>query len=140
MGICSDTRAGRHDEDASLLELEIPVTTDPAPISTVLREPRPGFMTVVFCTYYSLPIVESAQDAGAPPFDLVLCDEAHRTTGVDAQDRKTSPFVLVHDNDRIRRRLRRHALGAARAPDSRELSWREKTTTFNCPPERGKSS
>ena len=102
VGICSDTRAGRHDEDASVLELEIPVTTDPARISTALSEPRPGFMTVVFCTYHSLPIVESAQDAGAPSFDLVLCDEAHRTTGVDAQDRKTSPFVLVHDNDRIR--------------------------------------
>ncbi len=102
VGICSDTRAGRHDEDASILELEIPVTTDPDRISTTLREPRPGFMTVVFCTYHSLPIVASAQDAGAPPFDLVLCDEAHRTTGVDAQDRKTSPFVLVHDNDRIR--------------------------------------
>ena len=28
MGICSDTRAGRTDEDASLLELDYPVTTD----------------------------------------------------------------------------------------------------------------
>ena len=29
VGICSDTRAGRDDEDASLQELEIPVTADP---------------------------------------------------------------------------------------------------------------
>ena len=29
LGICSDTRAGRTDEDASLLELDYPVTTDP---------------------------------------------------------------------------------------------------------------
>ena len=83
VGICSDTRAGRHDEDASVLELEIPVTTDPARISAALCAPQPGFMTVVFCTYHSLPIVESAQEEGSPPFDLVLCDEAHRTTGVD---------------------------------------------------------
>ena len=102
VGICSDTRAGRHDEDASVLELEIPVTTDPIRISAALREPRSGFMTVVFCTYHSLSIVESAQDEGAPPFDIVLCDEAHRTTGVDRPGDRTSPFVLVHDNERIR--------------------------------------
>ena len=106
VGICSDTRAGRHDEDASLLELEIPVTTDPARISAVLRETRPGFMTVVFCTYHSLPIVESAHEAGAPPFDLVLCDEAHRTTGVDRPDDRTSPFVRVHNGERIQARKR----------------------------------
>ncbi len=102
IGICSDTRAGRRDEDASLLELEIPVTTDPDGISAALRKSRPGFMTVVFCTYHSLPIVESAQESGAPPFDLILCDEAHRTTGVDRPDDRTSPFVLVHDDDQIR--------------------------------------
>ena len=106
VGICSDTRAGRHDEDASVMELEIPVTTDPARISAALRESRPGFMTVVFCTYHSLPIVESAHEAGAPPFDLVLCDEAHRTTGVDRPGDRTSPFVRVHDSERIQARKR----------------------------------
>ncbi len=106
VGICSDTRAGRHDEDASVMELEIPVTTDPARISATLRERRPGFMTVVFCTYHSLPIVERAQEEGAPPFDLVLCDEAHRTTGVDRPGDRTSPFVLVHDAERIRAKKR----------------------------------
>ena len=40
VGICSDTRAGRNDEDASLQELEIPVTTDPAAISKALRYAR----------------------------------------------------------------------------------------------------
>ena len=102
IGICSDTRAGRSDEDASLEELEIPVTTDPATISKALRLPSPGAMTVVFCTYHSLGLVERAQDAGAPAFDLVLCDEAHRTTGIERPGDKTSPFVLVHDASRIR--------------------------------------
>ena len=63
-------------------------------------------MTVVFCTYHSLGLVARAQDEGAPPFDLVLCDEAHRTTGVERPDDKTSPFVLVHDASRIRARKR----------------------------------
>ncbi len=102
VGICSDTRAGKNDEDASLEELEIPVTTDPATISKALRLPSPGTMTVVFCTYHSLGLVERAQDAGAPVFDLVLCDEAHRTTGIERPGDKTSPFVLVHDASRIR--------------------------------------
>ena len=102
VGICSDTRAGRNDEDASLQELEIPVTTDPAAISLALREARSDAMTVIFCTYQSLAIVAQAQDGGAPAFDIVLCDEAHRTTGVERPGDKTSPFVLVHDAQRIR--------------------------------------
>ena len=101
VGICSDTRAGRNDEDASLQELEIPVTTDPAAITEALRNAPPHALTTVFCTYHSLGLVERAQDDGAPPFDLVLCDEAHRTTGIERPGDKTSPFVLVHDAQRI---------------------------------------
>ncbi len=102
IGICSDARAGRSDEDASFLELEIPVTTDRRTVGQALRFAPSGAMTVVFCTYHSLGLVERAQDEGAPPFDLVLCDEAHRTTGVERPGDKTSPFVLVHDATRIR--------------------------------------
>ena len=91
VGICSDTRAGRNDEDASLHELEIPVTTDPARILEALREPPPDAVTVVFCTYHSLGLVEQAQDDGAPPFDLILCDEAHRTTGIERPRRQDLP-------------------------------------------------
>lgn len=101
IGICSDTRAGSTSEDASIQELKIPVTTDPPAISQTLQQTDTGKMTVVFCTYHSLPIVESAQANGAPPFDIILCDEAHRTTGVEQPDDKTSPFVLVHDTERI---------------------------------------
>ena len=102
LGICSDTRAGRNDEDASLQELEIPVTTDPQAISQALRNRHEDAMTVAFCTYHSLPIVARAQAGGAPPFDLILCDEAHRTTGVERPGDDTSPFRLVHDGQRIR--------------------------------------
>ena len=106
VGVCSDASAGRSDEDLPLRELEIPVTTDPAAISRALRTAREGAMTVAFCTYQSLELVERAQDEGAPPFDLALCDEAHRTTGVDRPGDRTSPFVLVHDAGRIRARKR----------------------------------
>ena len=102
IGICSDIRAGKTHEDASILELEIPVTTDPSKISEALQKTDEKAMTVVFSTYHSLPIVENAQDQGAPAFDLVLCDEAHRTTGVEHPYDTTSPFVLVHNAGRIR--------------------------------------
>ncbi len=103
IGICSDTRAGRTDEDASMSELEIPVTTNVDTISGALGNQPKDAMTVTFCTYHSLGLIERAQDEGAPPFDLILCDEAHRTTGIERpEDDNTSPFVLVHDAARIR--------------------------------------
>ncbi len=102
VGICSDTRAGDTTEDSSIQELKIPVTTNPSEISRALHKQDTGKMTVVFCTYQSLPLIEEVQNSGAPPFDIIFCDEAHRTTGVDKPGDKTSPFVLVHDADRIR--------------------------------------
>ena len=102
VGICSDTRAGSTSEDSSIQELKIPVTTHPSEISRALHNPDTSKMTVVFCTYQSLPLIEEVQNSGAPPFDIIFCDEAHRTTGVDKPGDKTSPFVLVHDADRIR--------------------------------------
>ena len=114
IGICSDTKAGKTAEDASILELEIPVTTDPADIAEALQKTDAKRMKVVFCTYHSLPIVAAAQDAGAPAFDLVLCDEAHRTTGIEDNDDKTSPFVLVHNPDRIRAKKRLYMTATSR--------------------------
>ena len=114
IGICSDTRAGSTSEDASIQELKIPVTTDPSEISRALHKPDTRKMTVVFCTYQSLPIIEEAQNNGAPQFDIILCDEAHRTTGVDRPGDKTSPFVLVHDADRIRASKRLYMTATAK--------------------------
>ena len=120
LGICSDTRAGRTDEDASLLELDYPVTTDLHRIQEGLQQARPEALTAVFCTYQSLPLVAAAQAIGAPAFDLVVCDKAHRTTGVEdtAQKRKdhaqTSPFRLVHDAAHIRACKRLYATATPR--------------------------
>ena len=114
IGICSDTSAGKKTEDVPIQELEIPVTTDPQKISEALRETDEDAMTVVFCTYHSLPIVESAQEQGAPAFDIIFCDEAHRTTGVESPDDDTSPFVLVHKDDRIHGKKRLYMTATSR--------------------------
>lgn len=63
-------------------------------------------MFVVFCTYQSLDQVAAAQqNQSIPDFDLVICDEAHRTTGVEKDKTSAtnlSNFLLVHDEARIR--------------------------------------
>ena len=114
IGICSDTQAGKTDEDASMLELEIPVTTKLSNIYKALCEKKPDTMTVVFCTYHSLPLVEEVQEIGAPAFDIVICDEAHRTTGIERQDGSTSHFNLVHDENRIRANKRLYMTATSR--------------------------
>ena len=101
IGICSDTSTGKSAEDTPIEELEIPVTTELDVITEALQTTDEDAMTVVFCTYHSLHRIESAQGDGAPAFDLVLCDEAHRTTGIESPDDDTSPFVLVHHAERI---------------------------------------
>ena len=120
LGICSDTRAGRTDEDASLLELDYPVTTDLEKIRVSLSTERPDALLAVFCTYQSLALVEEAQAQGAPAFDLVICDEAHRTTGIEESahkrngEQKVSPFRLVHDDTSIRAHKRLYTTATPR--------------------------
>ncbi len=53
---------------------------------------------MIFSTYQSIATVSAAQRAGCPDFDLVICDEAHRTTGVTLAGEDESQFVRVHDN------------------------------------------
>ena len=55
-------------------------------------------MSVVFSTYHSIDTISQAQKAhGLPAFDLIVCDEAHRTTGATFGDDDESNFVKVHD-------------------------------------------
>ena len=53
----------------------------------------------MFSTYQSIDVIAQAQQQGLDDFDLVICDEAHRTTGVTLAEGDESHFVKVHDND-----------------------------------------
>ena len=99
IGVCSDSSAGKGGpEDANLTELSIPVTTNPEAISEALKEDSPDKMTVVFSTYQSLQVIADAQADGAGPFDLMICDEAHRTTGVHKKGKiAVSSWLLPHN-------------------------------------------
>ncbi|ORM37779.1 DEAD/DEAH box helicase [Williamsia sp. 1135] len=98
--VCSDSKVSRSAEDYSTVDVAIPVTTDAAVLAAhMAHRKRSKGLTVVFTTYQSLPTVAGAQGHGVDPFDLVICDEAHRTTGVTVSGADESNFVKVHDND-----------------------------------------
>ncbi|UQX04312.1 DEAD/DEAH box helicase [Streptomyces sp. RerS4] len=78
-------------EDAGL-----PTTTDPGELARWCAPPLER--VTVFATYASLGLgtIERAHLAGLPSWDLVVVDEAHRTSG-----RIGKPWAVVHDNARI---------------------------------------
>ncbi len=98
--VCSDKKVGRHSEDITAHDLAIPATTDADQlVAEFASVPVDGGLTVVFSTYQSIDVISEAQQQGVPSFDLIVCDEAHRTTGVTLADSDESHFVKVHDND-----------------------------------------
>ena len=118
LGICSDTTTGRRAEDRDaardLMELSMPVSTDREAIADALeRTAATPNLRVVFSTYQSLPTLvgvlegNDSQALGLDGgFDLVICDEAHRTTGVETSTSKESAFRLIHDDERVPARFR----------------------------------
>jgi predicted helicase len=107
--VCSDTKVGklRNAEDFNVYDVLIPVTTNPVKLlAEMSHRKRAKGLTVVFSTYQSLPTVADAQSLGLDEFDLVICDEAHRTTGVILADGDESHFVRVHGNDYLHAALR----------------------------------
>jgi predicted helicase len=100
--VCSDSKIGKRkdDEDIQVPDLAYPATTNTDRLAWHFkhnRERKDGF-TVIFSTYQSIQVVAEAQGAGVPDFDLIVCDEAHRTTGVTLAESDESSFVRVHDN------------------------------------------
>lgn len=100
---CSDKKVGRRMDadslDLNIHDLAFPATTDPHKIAEQVNNADEEKMTIVFSTYHSIDVLTRAQqNHGMPDFDLVICDEAHRTTGVTLKDEDDSTFVRIHDN------------------------------------------
>ena len=103
---CSDTKVGRNTDadslDLNVHDLAFPATTNPERLARQVNEAPADKMTVVFSTYHSIDVLTRAQKQyGLPEFDLVVCDEAHRTTGVTLKDEDDSNFVRIHSNDHV---------------------------------------
>ena len=107
--VCSDSQVGkrrrRSDDliDMDALDLAFPANTDAVRLATVAAPSAPDDLTVVFATYQSSLVIEEAQKVhGLPDFDLVICDEAHRTAGALIEGEDPSHFVRIHRDEHIR--------------------------------------
>lgn len=103
--VCSDSEVGKRQNSAediaesTRLDLEIPATTDYVKIAREAKAEAPDRLTVIFSTYQSIETISKAQNIdGLEEFDLIICDEAHRTTGAKLDDEDESDFVKVHDD------------------------------------------
>jgi predicted helicase len=119
--ICSDPEISRkknkiEDSDSySILDLALPASTNPMQIlrqiRRIERQKKKG-MVVVFSTYQSIEVISETQrllrneKSKFSEFDLVICDEAHRTTGVSISGQEESVFTKVHNNDFIKSKKR----------------------------------
>tara|TARA_R110000765_G_scaffold9911_3_gene30871 strand:+ start:61412 stop:66298 length:4887 start_codon:yes stop_codon:yes gene_type:complete len=130
--ICSDpdiSKKKKKGEDAdfySTIDLALPASTD---IENIKRQfahykkrVKKG-MTVVFSTYQSIEVIANAQQAlktnigDEAIFDLIICDEAHRTTGAKLSGEEESAFTKVHNNDFIEAKKRLYMTATPRMYD-----------------------
>jgi predicted helicase len=108
--VCSDVSVGKRktEEDTPVVDLAYPATTNPARLVAKFNvsPDDAATITVVFSTYQSIDVVAQAQQLGLPEFDLIVCDEAHRTTGVTLAGQEESAFVRVHNQAYIQGKKR----------------------------------
>ena len=109
--VCSDTKvssSARNDTaEESAVDLPIPATTDGQRLADSLNANNATEgLQVVFATYQSIEVIHRAQEIAGDEwrdFDLIICDEAHRTTGATLTGEDESAFTKIHSNEFIRR-------------------------------------
>ncbi|KKW75938.1 damage-inducible protein [Acinetobacter sp. AG1] len=115
--VCSDSDVGKKKDDDNIVvgisDLKFPATTNPQSLVKAFKardlfKPNEASedMNVVFSTYHSIDVIAEAQKAGFPEFDLIICDEAHRTTGATFEGDDESKFVRIHNNDYVQGKKR----------------------------------
>jgi len=118
--ICSDATVNRPNSDnvqMSVVDLAYPASTDKKNIARQVesarrRQKTEGGNIVVFSTYQSIDVIIDVQKkyhkekSDSFLFDLIVCDEAHRTTGVTLSDSDETAFVKVHDDKYIKAKKR----------------------------------
>ncbi|MGL4694974.1 DEAD/DEAH box helicase [Enterococcus larvae] len=104
--VTSDRNASKKKQNDGLTTKDIgfPATTDRKKLIENYQkiENNTRELTVVYSTYQSIEVLHEAQENGFPEFDIIICDEAHRTTGAKALGEDASVFTRVHDNSYIK--------------------------------------
>lgn len=141
--ICSDARITRQQAnndvgDTSAVDLAYPASTNVKTIVSqfkTLQHKKKEGMTVVFSTYQSIDVIAKAQkqlDKEFAEFDLIICDEAHRTTGVSLTKEDSSSFIKVHDNDFLKAKKRIYMTATPRLFDDNSKSKAEQSDAILC--------
>lgn len=108
MAVTSDRNASRGSVKQGESNLTIKVSDIGYPATTsskkvvenyleLMTRPKKELL-VVFGTYQSIDVLGEAQKEGFPEFDLIIADEAHRTTGAKAFGDEASSFTKVHSD------------------------------------------
>lgn len=104
--VTSDRNASKkkNADELSAKDIGFPATTDSDKLLSNYKkiENNQRDLTVVYSTYQSIKILHEAQEKGFPEFDIVICDEAHRTTGAKALGEEASVFTRVHNNNYVK--------------------------------------
>lgn len=140
--VCSDSdvgkKKGRKEDDAVQTlahELRYPATTDAKALARGIAVRNDDeHMTVVFSTYHSIEVIHDAQcQHGLTDFDLVVCDEAHRTTGATFEGDDESAFVRVHDAGYIRASKRLYMTATPRiyGSEARAIAERDNVALYS---------
>ena len=142
--ICSDSKISskkstNDDNVISVVDLALPATTDTDKIVNQLKKikDKKG-MKVVFSTYQSIDVIAKAQekilaqDKNFGEFDLIICDEAHRTTGVTLKNEDESNFVKVHKNDFLKAKKRLYMTATPRLYDDNSKSKAKESDAYLC--------
>lgn len=83
--VCSDNTVSSNidddEADISVSQLGVPVTTNINEIAKFLDHTK-GKVRYIFSTYQSADKISEAQKTAKDTFDLIICDEAHRTAGM----------------------------------------------------------
>ena len=109
--VVSDRKATKKksgEDDLSAKDIGFPATTNVDELMANyanIKKQSQKTMTVVFSTYQSIDVISKVQKQGYPEFDLIVSDEAHRTTGA-SQMGDASVFTKVHDDDIVKGKLR----------------------------------
>ena len=114
LSVVSDTKAnkqkGKDNDDLGAQEIGFEPTTNVQDLvdhyKLIEEHNLPNDMRVVFSTYQSIDVIKKAQKEGYPEFDLIIADEAHRTTGAIAEKEGDSTFTEVHSNTNVKGKLR----------------------------------
>ncbi|WP_338814036.1 type ISP restriction/modification enzyme [Bernardetia sp. Wsw4-3y2] len=145
--ICSDPKITKKRQKAddidttSVHDLALPASTNVKDIIKQFQsfeKSKNKGLKVVFSTYQSIDVIIKTQrelekiNSKYAQFDLVICDEAHRTTGVSLAHEDESAFTKVHNNQLINTKKRIYMTATPRLYDDTSKSKAAQADAILC--------